>query len=86
MALRRGMPDRTADERAAQQLASRLRTAAGEIRRLAYDLQLAASADGTRGGDAQSSRHLRRPDGPGRSSRGLCSRIAHGAVRQALIW
>jgi signal transduction histidine kinase len=46
-ALRRGMPDGTADERAAQQLASRLRGAAGEIRRLAYDLQLAASADGT---------------------------------------
>ena len=47
-----GHARRTADERAAQQLASRLRTAAGEIRRLAYDLQLAASADGTRGGCA----------------------------------
>jgi two-component system NarL family sensor kinase len=61
-ALRRGMPDGTADERAAQQLASRLRSAAGEIRRLAYDLQLAAAADGTLEEDVRS--HLATLKGP----------------------
>ena len=61
-ALRRGMPDGTADEREAQQLASRLRSAAGEIRRLAYDLQLAASADGTLEEDVRS--HLATLKGP----------------------
>ncbi|HET9874113.1 MAG TPA: ATP-binding protein [Propionibacteriaceae bacterium] len=61
-ALRRGMPDGTADERAARQLASRLRRAAGEIRRLAYDLQLAASADGTLEEDVRS--HLATLKGP----------------------
>jgi len=61
-ALRRGMPGGTADEREAQQLASRLRSAAGEIRRLAYDLQLAASADGTLEEDVRS--HLATLKGP----------------------
>ena len=61
-ALRRGMPDGTADEREAQQLASRLRGAAGEIRRLAYDLQLAASSDGTLEEDVRS--HLATLKGP----------------------
>jgi two-component system, NarL family, sensor kinase len=61
-ALRRGMPDGTADERAAQQLGSRLRSAAGEIRRLAYDLQLAASSDGTLEEDVRS--HLATLKGP----------------------
>lgn len=53
-ALRRGMPDGTADKQVAQQLASRLRSAAGEIRCLAYDLQLYASADGTLEEDVRS--------------------------------
>lgn len=42
-ALRQGMEPGSADERDARQLASRLRTAAGEVRRLAHDLQPAAS-------------------------------------------
>ena len=42
-ALRQGMEPGSADERDAKQLASRLRTAAGEVRRLAHDLQPAAS-------------------------------------------
>ena len=84
-ALRRGMPDGTADEREAQQLASRLRSAAGEIRRLAYDLQLAASADGTLEEDVRS--HLATLKGPTVPDVRLEVRAAEtlsSAVRQGL--
>jgi len=43
-ALRMGMPKGTDDERQADQLASRLRTAASEVRRLAHDLALNQAA------------------------------------------
>lgn len=84
-ALRRGMPDGTADERAAQQLASRLRSAAGDIRRLAYDLQLEASADGTLEEDVRS--HLATLKGPTVPDVGLevcAAESLTSAVRQGL--
>jgi signal transduction histidine kinase len=43
-ALRMGMPEGTDDEREAEQLATRLRTAASEVRRLAHDLALDGAA------------------------------------------
>lgn len=60
-ALRRGLPEGSADERDAARLAERLRLAAGEIRRLAHDLQPAPLAEGLAPALAE---HLRSLDGP----------------------
>jgi signal transduction histidine kinase len=61
-ALRMGMPEGTNDEREAEQLASRLRTAASEVRRLAHDLALDGAAASSLEADLR--RHVATLKGP----------------------
>jgi two-component system NarL family sensor kinase len=61
-ALRMGMPEGTNDEREAEQLATRLRTAASEVRRLAHDLALDGAAASSLEADLR--RHVATLKGP----------------------
>ena len=62
-ALRLGMGPGTDDEREAEQLASRLRSASSQVRQLAHDLHLDGATDGSLEDDLR--RHLATLKGPG---------------------
>ena len=82
-ALRMGMPEGTNDEREAEQLASRLRTAASEVRRLAHDLALDGAAASSLEADLR--RHVATLKGPAVPEIELTIQAAEplpGAVRQ----
>ena len=82
-ALRMGMPEGTNDEREAEQLASRLRTAASEVRRLAHDLALDGAAASSFEADLR--RHVATLKGPAVPQIELTIQDAEplpGAVRQ----
>jgi two-component system NarL family sensor kinase len=82
-ALRMGMPEGTDDEREAEQLASRLRTAASEVRRLAHDLALDGAAASSLEADLR--RHVATLKGPAAPEIELTIQAAEplpGAVRQ----
>jgi signal transduction histidine kinase len=82
-ALRMGMPEGTDDEREAEQLASRLRTAVSEVRRLAHDLALDGAAASSLEADLR--RHMATLKGPAMPEIELTIQAAEplpGAVRQ----
>ena len=82
-ALRMGMPEGTDDEREAEQLASRLRTAASEVRRLAHDLALDGAAASSLEADLR--RHMATLKGPAVPEIELTIQAAEplpGAIRQ----
>ena len=82
-ALRMGMPEGTNDERNAEQLAMRLRTAASEVRRLAHDLALDGAAASFLEADLR--RHVATLKGPAVPEIELTIQVAEplpGAVRQ----
>ena len=82
-ALRMGMPEGTNDERKAEQLAVRLRTAASEVRRLAHDLALDGAAASFLEADLR--RHVATLKGPAVPEIELTIQVAEplpGAVRQ----
>jgi signal transduction histidine kinase len=82
-ALRMGMPEGTNDERKAEQLAVRLRTAASEVRRLAHDLALDGAAASSLEADLR--RHVATLKGPAVPEIELTIQVAEplpGAVRQ----
>ena len=78
-----GMPEGTNDERNAEQLAVRLRTAASEVRRLAHDLALDGAAASFLEADLR--RHVATLKGPAVPEIELTIQVAEplpGAVRQ----
>jgi signal transduction histidine kinase len=85
-ALRKGMTPGTADEQDAERLASRLRNAATEIRRLAHDLQPApvgSWAHGSASGLHRDARRNRDADDP--APRRYCRILADGSGARGLF-